>query len=311
MTVLDVSGLSISFSQYQRGLRRVELPVIRDLRVRVRRGEVVAVVGASGSGKSLLAHGIMGVLQSNAAMSGTINYMGEPLTQARREALRGREIVLVPQGVTALDPLMAVGKQVRGAHRGGAARTAAAQALGRYGLGRDVEALYPFELSGGMARRVLIATATMTRPSLVIADEPTPGLHIEAARRVLTHFRELADEGAAVLLITHDLGLALAVADRVSVFYAGVTVEDALAADFASPDTLRHPYSRALWRAMPEHGFSAIEGRQLAAGDGGEGCPFAPRCADKVDACRGDIPWQAVRGGHVRCVHGGGEKGGA
>lgn len=291
MSLLSVSNLSIAFTQYTRGLRQIELPVIHDLSITVQQGEVVAIIGASGSGKSLLAHSILGLLPSNASMTGDMTFQGEPLTQTRKEALRGKEIALVPQGVTNLDPLMRVGAQVKDS-----------SALSRYGLDASVEKLYPFELSGGMARRVLIATATAASPRLVIADEPTPGLHIDAARRVLSHFREMADEGAGVLLITHDLQLALEVADRVSVFYAGTAIEDALAADFQSPETLRHPYTRALWRAMPEHGFHSRRGSQPLLKKAPAGCPFAASCELWTDACSGIIPWHAVRGGHVRCM---------
>ena len=153
--ILQVSHLSLSFSQYSRGTKKQNLPVIHDLSFSIRPGQVVAVVGSSGSGKSLLAHGILGILPYNSAMEGTILYRGEPLTQKRAEALRGREIVLVPQGVTYLDPLMTVGPQVRRGRRDAAARDESRSVLARYGLGTETEGLYPFELSGGMARRVL------------------------------------------------------------------------------------------------------------------------------------------------------------
>ena len=159
--ILQVSHLSLSFSQYSRGTKKQNLPVIHDLSFSIRPGQVVAVVGSSGSGKSLLAHGILGILPYNSAMEGTILYRGEPLTQKRAEALRGREIVLVPQGVAYLDPLMTVGPQVRRGRRDAAAREESRSVLARYGLGTETEELYPFELSGGMARRVLIATAAV------------------------------------------------------------------------------------------------------------------------------------------------------
>ena len=121
----------------------------------------------------------------------------------------------------------------------------------------EVEDLYPFELSGGMARRVLIATATAESPRLIVADEPTPGLDAKAARQVLGRFRELAEEGAGVLLITHDLELARAGAHKVAVFHEGRTVEEVPARCFQTGQGLAHPYSQALWRAMPRNGFEA------------------------------------------------------
>ena len=275
--ILQVDRLSISFTQYQRGLRQRTLPVIRELSLSLFPGQTAAVVGSSGSGKSLLAHGILGLLPYNSRLEGTILYRGEPLTQKRLNALRGREIALAPQGVTYLDPLMKVGPQVRKGRRDQEARRRSRAALSRYGLGPEVERLYPFELSGGMARRVLIASAVAERPSLVIADEPTPGLDLRAAGRILGHFRDLAEEGAAVLLITHDLELALSIAHRVFVLYAGET--------------------------MPQNGFTPIPGAQPYPGEISQGCQFAPRCPRRQARClsAGTVPCVPVRGGTVRC----------
>lgn len=301
--ILEVKGLSIAFQQYDVGTHQRRLPVIRDLFLSIGAGQVVAVVGSSGSGKSLLAHGILGILPYNAAMEGEIRYDGELLTPERVEALRGREIVLVPQGVTYLDPLMKVGPQIRRGKRSPEARAKSRSVLERYGLGAETEELYPFELSGGMARRVLISTAVMETPRLVIADEPTPGLDARAAGRILGHFREIADAGAGMLLITHDLELALTIADRVAVFYAGETVEEADAADFAA-GRLRHPYTRALWRALPQNGFMPIPGAQPYPGEIAGGCLFATRCPHCRPACRAAaVPYRAADGGRVRCLY--------
>ena len=159
----------------------------------------------------------------------------------------------------------------------------------------------PFELSGGMTRRVLISTAVMEKPGLVIADEPTPGLHLEAAKRVLTHFREIADEGAGVLLITHDLELALEAADRIVVFYAGTNVEEASVSDFEEEERLRHPYTKALFRAMPQHGFVPVSGSQPYGKDFPAGCPYAARCELADGACGKEVEYTGLRGGKVRC----------
>ena len=256
--ILKIEHLSVSFTQYDRGARRRQLHVVKDLSLAVMRGQIAAVVGASGSGKSLLAHSILGILPYNSRAEGTILYGGEPLTQERAKALRGREIFLIPQGVTYLDPLMKVGPQLRKGRKDAGTKERCRAALLRYGLGPETEELYPFELSGGMARRVLIATAVTEKPRLIIADEPTPGLDARAAKRILGHFRELADEGAGILFITHDLELALTVADEVTVFYDGETIEQTKAADFEKVENLRHPYTRALWHAMPEHGFRVM-----------------------------------------------------
>lgn len=301
--VLKIEHMNISFIQYDRGMRQVELPTIRDLNVEVHEGEIVAVVGSSGSGKSLLAHGVMGVLPYNASMGGKIVYRGEELTADRIARLRGNEIVLVPQSLSYLNPFAKVGYQIRKGRKDAQTRQRLDDIFKRYDLKKEVEDLYPFELSGGMNRRVLIATAMIESPRLVIADEPTPGLDLKVAKRAMRHFRELADMGAAVLIITHDLELALETVDRIAVFYAGTTIEEAGVGDFEKEETLRHPYTKALWRAMPKNGFQFIPGSQPYVKNLSEGCPFMPRCGQCTEACRGQIPYKEIRGGRVRCLY--------
>lgn len=299
--ILRVEGLSLSFTQYTTGLYQHELTVLHDLSLTVSSGQVVAVVGASGSGKSLLAHAILGLLPYNSHMSGRILYAGQPLTQKRAQALRGQEIVLVPQGTTCLDPLMQVGAQIRRGSRTAEAVHKCREGLKRYGLGLETEQMYPFELSGGMARRVLIATAAMERPRLVVADEPTPGLDARSAKRMLGHFCELAETGAAVLFITHDLELAMTVADQIVVLYAGEAIEQ------TTPDRLRHPYTQALWQALPQNGFHTLPGTQPYPGEITQGCQFAPRCPSCRADCRkrAQIPYRQTDTGHIRCLYDG------
>ncbi len=303
--LLQVKHLSVSFEQYTRGLKKRILPVIEDLNLTVRAGEMTAVVGSSGSGKSLLAHGILGLLPYNGSMSGQILYEGQELTEKIRKQVVGKEIVLVPQSVSYLDPLMKVGEQIRNGDRSDDSRSRCWRLLERYGLEKETENKYPFELSGGMTRRVLISTALMEHPKLIIADEPTPGLHLSAAKRVLGHFRELADQGAGVLVITHDLELALEVADRIAVFYAGTTVEEMPASHFQSENLLCHPYSKALFRAMPENGFEALPGIQPYVTDRGTGCVFSNRCKEAEEVCwREPVPVRQTESGWVRCRKG-------
>ena len=164
--ILSVEHLMISFSQYVGGWRQRELPVIRDLNIKVREHEVVAVAGSSGSGKSLLAHAVMGLLPQNAACQGTVSFDGEILNQKKKEQLRGSRMVLVPQSVSYLDPLMKAGASVRKGKKDSETRRKCREVLARYGLGKETEELYPFELSGGMTRRVLISTAVMEKPRL-------------------------------------------------------------------------------------------------------------------------------------------------
>lgn len=301
--VLEIRGLKISFKQYKKGFKQTDLEVIRDLDVRVPAGEIVAVVGSSGSGKSLLAHAVLGILPYNASVSGEILYDGKALTESRLKKLRGDEIVLVPQSTAYLDPLMKTGIQIRKGKNDAASKEKLRKIFREYELAPEVEEQYPFELSGGMTRRIMNSTALMGNPRLVIADEPTPGLHISVARRAMEHFRELADMGAGVLLITHDLELAVETADRIAVFYAGSTLEEVPAADFVSCDTLHHPYSQALWHAMPKNGFRPISGTQPYVSEMPQGCPFGPRCPRYTQECSQSIPWKTVGDGRVRCLH--------
>lgn len=303
--VLEVENLSISFRMYDRRARQSDLRVISDLSLSVNAGEIVTIAGSSGSGKSLLAHALLGLLPQNATARGEILYNGKPLDARRQRELRGSEIALIPQSVAYLDPLMRVGDQARGDDKSGRRRDRQKSAFGRLGLAPETERMYPFQLSGGMARRVLFSTAIVTDARLIIADEPTPGMHIDQALEALSILRELADAGKAIVLITHDIDLAIRFSDKVAVFYAGTTVEEVPAGDFAAgPDALRHPYSRALWRALPQNEFLPVEGFQPYAGALPPGCLFAPRCPDRTIECeRWNPPMRPLRGGSVRCIH--------
>ena len=301
-TLLEIHDLSVSFRMYDRALEQKDLQVISDLHLTVRPGEIVAVAGSSGSGKSLLASAILGILPENATVRGHLHYKGAELTPERQAELRGSEIALVPQSVAFLDPLMKVGRQADG-HKKPYPTQKRRGLFRRFSLPEKTETLYPFQLSGGMARRVLVSTALITDAQLIIADEPTPGMSLNQALEALKLFRELADEGKAVILITHDIDLAFEFADRVAVFYAGTTVETAPVSDFRTgPAALRHPYSKALWRALPQNGFEPIDGFQPYAGDLPDGCLFAPRCPHATEECRTQKPpMRDVRGGEVRC----------
>ena len=266
--LLQVEDLNVSFSMYDPDeprffrAKKKDVAAISGLSLSVHVGEVVAVVGASGSGKSLLADSIMGLYEPNAVVSGTIWFDGVRQDAASLSQLRGREIAFVPQSVSNLDPLMKVGAQVRGIARDASdaqRRRMRQRALfERYDLGAEVEDMYPFELSGGMARRVLLASAMVGDPRFIVADEPTPGLDLDLAVRALDDLRAFADAGGGVLLITHDIELALRVADRIAVFKDGTVIEETSVDSFDDPSKLRAPFSRELWHALPGNGFEAI-----------------------------------------------------
>lgn len=275
--LLTIEGLSASFSLYDPSqpyfsAKRIDQAVLRNVTLSVHEGEVLALVGASGSGKTVLADCLMGMFSGNQMVSGRIWFDGERVDASALAKMRGNGISMVPQSIEYLDPLMRVGRQVRGQARGSSHRERKNDAARRsilqrrlfdtYGFDTSVEMLFPHQLSGGMARRVLLMCALMESPRLLIADEPTPGLDLELAVAALGDLKRFARAGHGVLLITHDIELALRIADRIAVFHEGSVVEETSSDAFEQEETLVHPYSRALWRAMPEHGF-AVLGREV------------------------------------------------
>ena len=304
--ILSVKDLGISFSQYTKGLRRRELEVITNLDIDLYEGEILAVVGSSGSGKSLLAHAILGILPDNATTEGNIIYKGKSLSLKDKEKLRGREIVFIPQSVNFLDPLMKVSKQVKiSIENKEEANKRQSDIFNKYGLDKKVDNLYPFELSGGMARKVLLSTALVSDCKVIIADEPTPGLDEKSLNEALKDFRNIADSGCAILMITHDIEAALKIADKIAVFYAGTTLEIANVNDFKGDGkNLRHPYSKALFNALPQNGFKPIKGSQPMPNELPKGCLFQDRCECISDKCRLISPnARMVRDGMVRCLN--------
>ena len=181
VSVLQVDNLSVSFSMYNKGLSKRDLEVIHELSIDVKKGEIVAVVGSSGSGKSLLAHAIMGILPENSKTKGSIKYYNDELNEKYLRKVRGKDIAFIPQSVDFLDPLMKVGKQVVGINGN---KERQKEVFKKYNLDDKVAEMYPFQLSGGMARRVLIATAVMNEAKLIIADEPTRSSSERAYTRI-------------------------------------------------------------------------------------------------------------------------------
>lgn len=304
--ILSVKDLGISFSQYTKGLRRRELEVITNLDIDLYEGEILAVVGSSGSGKSLLAHAILGILPDNATTEGNIIYKGKSLSLKDKEKLRGREIVFIPQSVNFLDPLMKVSKQVKiSIENKEEANKRQRDIFNKYGLDKKVDNLYPFELSGGMARKVILSTALVSDCKVIIADEPTPGLDEKSLNEALKDFRNIADSGCAILMITHDIEAALKIADKIAVFYAGTTLEIANVNDFKGDGkNLRHPYSKALFNALPQNGFKPIKGSQPMPNELPKGCLFQDRCEYISEKCRLIRPnARMVRDGMVRCLN--------
>ena len=259
--MLEIRDLHVKFHTRQR-------EAVAGVSLTIHDGEILGLVGESGSGKSVTAMSVAGLLpRKQCDFSGEILLDGAELLHADRTLLRqvqGREIgVVFQEPQSCMDPLMRIGPQVEEVLRihtdlsREARRDQALAALAAVELPdpAGVYRKYPHELSGGMARRVLLCCALMDAPKLIIADEPTPGLDLSLAQAALADFRAFADAGGGVMLITHDIELALTVADRVAVFRDGTVVEETSVAAFASPDTLGHPFTRQICHALPEHGF--------------------------------------------------------
>src|SRR5262245_11133530 len=312
--VLAVEGLGVAI-----GPSRVVDGVTFDLAA----GEIHALVGESGCGKSMTAFAIMRLLPAAArCVSGRVRLEGIDLLalpEAQMRGVRGGRISIIFQEPTSsLDPVMTVGDQLveaLRAHRAlprGEARRRAAALLEAVGIADPARRLrqYPFELSGGMCQRVMIATALAGRPAVLLADEPTTALDVTIQAQILALIRQLrAEPGTAVPLLTHDMGVVADVADRVLVMYAGRIVEAAAAeALFAAP---RHPYTWLLLRSLPrldgppKGRLPVIEGTVPAADHRSAGCPFAPRCPLATDRCReADPALTPIAGGRaVACWH--------
>ena len=284
MKLLEIKNLSISFTQYIKGLEQRELKVISDLTMDIHDHEILAVLGASGSGKSLLAHAILGILPENANVSGTIKYKHQELTPTLQEKLRGKNISLIPQSVNYLNPLMKVKEQ--------------------YGLSEKVDEMYPFQLSGGMARKVLISTALLNSPDTIIADEPTPGLDEEAVNETIRDLIELKNNGVGMLLITHDILTAIKASDKIAIIYLGYVIEITKTENFLTGKNLLHPYTRALYDALPENEFKLTLGHQPSYTEIPKGCPYNENCPYKTEECINTPPkLEQVNDTQVRCYH--------
>jgi peptide/nickel transport system ATP-binding protein len=304
--LLEVSNLSISFTQYVQGLNRHDSKVISDLTIDVDESEIVAILGSSGSGKSLLAHSILGILPYNANVTGEIKYKGQVLDQKLKGKLRGKEICLIPQSVNFLDPLMKVSEQAIGECKNekehDAKKVIQREIFARYGLDESVDDLYPFELSGGMARKVLLSTALIGDPNLLIADEPTPGLDAKSVEETIEDIKNLKEHGKGVLLITHEIDVALKTSDRIAIFYSGYVIEINNVENFKNADTVLHPYTKALINSLPRNGFKLTEGVQPL--DEVPGCPYYENCPIRTDRCGKEKPvLEEHDGAMIRCFN--------
>ena len=294
-----------------------ERPILRGVDLTVRAGEAVGIVGESGSGKSMLLRSIARLTPPGARVSGEITVGGRAVNRLRGGDLRRyrqSQVGYVFQDPrAAINPMHTIGDFLlepardRGQNLD-TARADAADMLAKMGITDPQRRMrqYPFELSGGLLQRVMIASVLMTRPALLLADEPTTALDVTTQSDVLALTDQLRrDRGIAMLFVTHDLDLAMAVCDRIVVLYAGQVLE------VADAEGIRHrplhPYAEGLLRSRPPLDtrvprIPVIPGTPVAAGEAGPGCAFAARCALALPVCSRQPPPRHLHdGGQVSC----------
>lgn len=314
--LLEIKELTVEFTSMQDKIK-----ALKNVSISINQGEIVGIVGESGSGKSVTALTILGLLEKNASIpAGSITYKGRnilTLDKKELQALRGKEIGMVFQEpMTALHPTMRIGDQLAEVihrHRRISYREAYQQAvisLAEVQI-NDPELVarkYPFELSGGMRQRVVIALAMSAPPDLLIADEPTTALDVTIQHEILKLMQDLAAKrGTSIMLITHDLGVVAEVCQRVVVMYAGEVVETGTTEEVLHRPN--HPYTKALIGALPDlavrgQALSAIPGESPDLRNRPRGCVFASRCADSLPICVEESPVleQAYNGVHTHQV---------
>lgn len=310
--ILDVRHLITEIHQ-----RRGWLRVVDDVSFNVRRGEIVGLVGESGCGKSMTAFSLMQLFPTPAARaaSGEIIFDHRDLLKLKPDELRrvrGAEIAMIFQDpATFLDPLMTLGNQIgeplRAHQYSGDVRTRTLELVEQMGLpdARLMVNRYPHQVSGGQKQRALIATAMACAPKLLIADEPTTALDVTVQAQILDLMRDLRDQtGAAILLITHDLGVIAEMCDRVYVMYAGKIVEANTTRDlFRAP---HHPYTQGLLRSTvslesASAELFAIPGTVPNLNELPSGCRFAPRCPIASAPCQQEPPFVETDASAVAC----------
>ena len=314
--VLEVKDLVTTFR-----IDKKEYEVLRGVSFDLHENETLCMVGESGCGKSVTTLSVMDLLPNNGrVVSGSIKLNGEELTtmpKKARNALRGKQMGMIFQEpMTALNPLLTIGRQMTEGlmlHRGMSKKEAydtAVDYLEKVGIANPVDRMkqFPFQLSGGLRQRIMIAMVMAAQPSLLIADEPTTALDVTIQKQVLVLLNKLKkDVSTGVLFITHDLGVVAEIADRVIILYSGRKVEEgSIEAIFSKP---LHPYTVGLMKAVPnvdedEFDIQPIPGTFPNITEEIGGCRFHPRCPYATDRCRREIPVELeIEPGHFVCCH--------
>jgi oligopeptide/dipeptide ABC transporter ATP-binding protein len=305
--LLDIHQLRLSIA---------ERPIIADVSLSLTAGQALGVVGESGSGKSMTMRSALRMLPRNARIEGSVAYQGRPVYDLSAKELRSwrsRQVAMIYQDPRAhINPVRTIGDFLTEALRRTAGRQAAEEAavnvlqqVGIHDAARRMKQ-YPHQLSGGLLQRVMIASTVLVQPELLIADEPTTALDVTTQQEVMAVLDEQRrDRNLAMIFITHDLDLAVAVTDRLAVMYAGRIVETGPAATIH--ESASHPYTAALLAARPSttsrRRLWTIPGRPAAAHEIQAGCAFADRCPFVQGRCRQETPILSPHGDHEVACH--------
>ena len=313
--ILSVKDLSVSFQAFAGTVHAV-----RDVNFDLMKGETLAIVGESGSGKSVTIKAILGILAKNGHIdSGSILYQGEDMAKYKEKdfyKIRGKRISLVFQDpLSALNPIMKIGKQISealilsGSIEKSKAKQRAIELMEAVGIPNAAERYeaYPFQFSGGMRQRIVIAIALACNPEILICDEPTTALDVTIEAQILQLMKKLCEEqGTSIILITHNMGVVAEICDYVYVMYAGKVMEQA--ETFELFDHTAHPYTKGLLRSIPKldeqpERLYTIEGVVPNLLHLPKGCRFCTRCECATERCFAEMPelYETAEGHRVRC----------
>jgi peptide/nickel transport system ATP-binding protein len=305
--ILDIQQLYVHFPVSSTVIRAVD-----GVDINIEQSETLAIIGESGSGKSVLGLALLGLLPANCIVNGVIRYHGDnllTLSENELEMIRGRKIAWVPQNPTgAMNPSMTVGNQIGepiSLHIEKDKTKIRKKVLELLQFVRIIPPeeridSYPYSFSGGMLQRSLVAMGISGHPEVLVADEPTKGIDIMNKQAITYLLRVLREEGITLIIITHDLPFVQNFADRIAVMYSGRIVEIRGRQEFF--DGPLHPYSRGLLRSLPENGLHPIPSGTEDSEENDGGCRFRFRCTSAIERCRVEPPLiHLLEGSAVRC----------
>lgn len=295
-SILEVNNLSVKFSVDGNNIK-----IVDDINFDIKEGEVLALLGESGCGKSVLASAILKILPENSIVEGKVLFKGKEMLHIKEKEFRkyrGKQICVIPQSAaSSLNPLFKVGNQIReslqvvGEKDKTKSFTKIIDMLKQLELPRPekVYKSYPHELSGGMTQRTLVAMGSISKPEFIVVDEPTKGLDVDSKKQVVRLLKQMEEQNqCSILLITHDLEVAEILATIIAVMYAGEIIEIGTTQKILNNP--KHPYTIGLLNSLPQKGFKAIKGFSPSMTELPTGCYFSPRCPIATERCFKEHP---------------------